>query len=498
MAALTEDVVRKLPVRAALSPMVSVWVLFVLVGVVFWPTLVALGGIWLDVADYDYGPLTAAIALVLLFNASRRIDGEQVRFVPAALMLVVLAVLLWMIAWHASSDMLQQVLYPVVLWLCILAALGPAAAWTMAFPIGYMYFSIPIWDHFVPLLQWLTTLAAENAMALLGVPTQVEGHNVTIPAGQFSIIEGCSGKRYFVVGLAFAALAAVLHRLNLKKTIQLLAIAAVISLVTNWLRVIIVIYAGHLSNMQHYLVVVEHKTLGYAMFLPMLIAVGWLARRWGTQESVPLARVAAGRSVPLSWIAGPAAILAVAAGLLWRASNADAREPTLNPLPLLTGDWQGPLPASRDWQPHFIGARAERRASYHAKVGRIEMYLNVYGRQSNGHELVYYANSAAPPEAWTRVSWLQTDAPLSIGVFTSAFHERWVVAQTYVVDGRVSSSGAVTQLLYGWSALWSPAPSGAIALAARCLASCEAEAKMLDEFWNEHGEQLVHVIPGSL
>jgi transmembrane exosortase EpsH len=48
----------------------------------------------------------------------------------------------------------------------------------------------------------------------MGVPTQVEGHHVTIPSGHFSIVEGCSGKRYLMISLAFATLAAAIEQLR--------------------------------------------------------------------------------------------------------------------------------------------------------------------------------------------------------------------------------------------------------------------------------------------
>ena len=126
-----------------------------------------------------------------------------------------------------------------------------------------------------------------------------------------------------------------------------------------------------------------------------------------------------------------------------------------------------------------------------------EIYVNSYGLQSPGHELVFHANSAAPPEIWTRVSWLKTDAPLQMGVFSSSFDQRWVIAQTYVVGGRVTSSGALAQFLYGWSALWRPDASGAVAIAAPCADDCTRSAALIEKFWSDNGSSLVSAIPSS-
>jgi ABC-type Fe3+ transport system substrate-binding protein len=72
---------------------------------------------------------------------------------------------------------------------------------------------------------------------------------------------------------------------------------------------------------------------------------------------------------------------------------------------------------------------------------------------------------------------------------------RWVIAQTYVVGGRIGNSGALTQLRYGWSALWKPVASGAVALASPCTSSCDEAAAAIESFWAQHGESLAAAVP---
>ena len=104
----------------------------------------------------------------------------------AALPLVAIALLVWAIAYRANSELMQQMLLPGHRDLAVYAAIGAASrAGVWLAPIAYLYFAIPLWEQLLPFLQWLTTTVAETVLGVMGVPTQVEGHHVTIPEGHF-------------------------------------------------------------------------------------------------------------------------------------------------------------------------------------------------------------------------------------------------------------------------------------------------------------------------
>jgi EpsI family protein len=415
-----------------------------------------------------------------------------------ALPALALAVFAWMVAYRGNSELMQQLALPVIPALAVLAVLGPDVLRRIGPPLAFFYFAIPIWDHAVPLLQWLTTQVAEAVLGLMNVPTKVEGHHVTIPAGQFSIIEGCSGKRYFIIGLAFACLAGVMQRLSGRRMVYLMLTAAAAALATNWLRVVIVIYAGHISNMQHYLVAVEHKSLGYALFIPMLFAIGFAARRWGAAEgSDQPAPVAGSEPAAHGAVLALSSLLLAAPIALWAAAGGSIEQkPEVRPLPVLTGTWEGPLPASSVWRPEFTSPADERSASYLSGAHRIEVYVNSYGEQTAGHELIFHRNSIAPAAYWNLIRRIRKtpDAPPMLVAATGA-GERWVIAQEYVVGGRVTSEPALAQLYYGLSAVWRPKPAGAIAFATRCEPDCDMASRRLAAFWAGNRDALVDLIP---
>jgi EpsI family protein len=478
------------------SAQVLVWLLIALGVAALWPSVAALARVWGTMADYNHGALIAAISVVWLLQVGGRIQGADVRPTPAMLPVLAAVLLGWAVAYRANSELMQQLALPVVLALAVWCVLGPRVLRQIAPPIAFFYFAIPLWDHFVPLLQWLTTQVAEGALWALGVPISVEGHHVTIPAGRFSIIEGCSGMRYFIIGLAFAALAGALQRLTPRRLAILFALAIGVALLTNWLRVITVIYAGHLSAMQHYLVAVEHKSLGYAMFVPMLVAIVSAARRLGgaeSQASSPAPRKPASVSIA---VFGAAVALLSAPVYLWAQQNDVEARSLLGTFPLLTGEWQGPLPAAAQWRPRFVGASDERRASYSRAGQRVEVYLNAYGPQSPGQELVFHRNSVAPADQWTLVRTIGASAAgPSMMLVTDGSGDRWIVTREYVVGGRATADPALAQLYYGLQALVRPTASGLVAFAAACKPDCDAAVERVASFRAGDGRLFLELIP---
>ena len=484
--------------RELLGPNLRLWVVTIAVALLFSPTLKSLGQVWLESADYQHGFIVALLSIWLLVRSRSELHIAKIESNVFALLPLGCALVAWLVAYRGHSEMLQQVLFPIVLLLCVLASLGFAFTRLVAFPILYFYCAIPIWDHLVPLLQSMSTNVTEGTLGLLGVPTQVEGFNVTIPEGKFSIVEGCSGKRYFLISVALAGIAGYTQGVRGPRFALLLAASAFAALLTNWIRIVIVIYAGHLSNMQHYLVATEHLSLGYALYIPLLFFIFMLAKRLA--KFSPAVEPGAVECRPYSLcrsLAPTLSMILLAAGVVAVSAPSTDAHPLLAPAPLLVDRWQGPLPVRESWQPAFAGASDELRVSYARGEQRLEFYANVYGPQEPGRELVYFSNSIVPSSEWTVIRRIETAGGLET-LIARRDDVRWVFARTHVIDGRRARRSAMAQFLYGWSALWRPTPAGVIALGMPCGGDCEAAAATLIAFWSEHADALTSMIPRRL
>src|SRR5690606_16830265 len=159
----------------------------------------------------------------------------------------------WVLVVRAGIGIVEWMALPVILILAIWAAFGPAVARRNLFPIGYLYFAIPIWGSVNGLFQSATVVAVRGLLRVVGVPSHFNGNFVEIPAGTFEIAGGCSGLHFVIVALALAALMGEMRGDDWRGRSILLVLAGALAVVTNWIRVFVIIVAGHQTDMQHYL-----------------------------------------------------------------------------------------------------------------------------------------------------------------------------------------------------------------------------------------------------
>jgi EpsI family protein len=471
-----------------------------------WPSVRTLADFWFGIADYRYGLPIALIALAWLVYAARGMPAAA-RPTWTGVAALLLSLMAWLVAYNANSQIAHQVLVPLVIWCAMLAGTGQAVARRLWAPVAFLYFAIPVWEYVEPLLQWLSVVATEATLALARIPAEVQENYVRIPSGSFQIVEGCSGKRYFMVTLAVACLAVALNRMNWRRAAIYVACCGGLALLANWIRIFIVILAGHRTHMQHYLVAVEHESFGNGIFVLLLGAVLLLARRFTRdglrrESPAPGAEAPPAAARPARMAAGAAVLsLAIVAALPLARAQARAVQGALPPLPLAADRWQGPLPALPGWRPAFAGASAERHASYQRGAATVEVYVNLYPAQGQGAELVYYENRLAAPGDWTQ-AWppvttlVRNPAGLVLRLFEAEdpSGRRWLIGFHYRVGAWGTARDWVAQVSYGLQSMLRPAPSGVVALASLCDANCESARALVMGFWDDMSAPIVAMI----
>ena len=481
----------------------------VIVFLALWPSIVTLVHFWLRITDYRFGIVVTAACLVWLFVQSRKLNDCIARPNTWAVLGLLLASIAWAAAYLAASDMVHQILLPVILLLAIVANAGNVAARLSVEPIACMYLAMPLWDYLVPLLQRATVLVTEWALHVMGIPAQVFASTVRIPEGSFEIAEGCSGKKYFMVAVTLSVLASAYCRLTFRGRMIFTVVAAVLALCANWLRVIVIVVAGHLTNMQNYLVAKEHLTFGSVLFFLLIVVMGIVLRVLSHRMTLPILpavrRTSDSNMHRTSVVIAILGVLPLSIPLAASFTVVPVVAVKLADLPVLAGEWQGPLPPDANWQPHFFGAADEARASYRSPSGTVEVYLNVYGPQENGRELVNYANTLLAPDHWqadsaglVSVSPSQDTEALVFEIRTAKTRiDRWTLGYLYATGGHTMRSEIGVQLGYGALRLIGSPASGVVAVASRCAADCVVAQRLVDNFLKAQGNTLFKLLPRS-
>jgi len=470
-----------------------------LVAVVYSQTWHELWPLWMDTSKttYTHGLLVALVSVWLVWRKRGELQFVPLQPQPWAVPLVLAASLAWMIVAKAGILTLHAVLWPVLAWICLLAACGWRTASVMAFPLAYLWFAVPIWDHLNRALQSGTVMAVDLMTRATGVAAQVHGDTVTIPSGQFEIASGCSGLHFFMVALAVGALAGELHRDRLRTRLMLLALAAVLALVTNWLRVYLIILAGYLTDMQHYLVRVDHYKFGWVVFAFAMLAFFLFVRRLPVEhatEPAPPIEAKDRRPVPGLLAAVVSAVLLPFAS--WAATtgrDVPSRAPFAPPA--IKG-YTGPVSPSPAWRPRYRGPDAELRVAYVTPVGRVvDYYANRYFEQSQSGELIGYSNRLVDGAALSEIqrsdfvtSFDGRQLRMSRVDAASASGEDWVLLAHYYVGDRHMVGEMATQLQIGLQAMLRRVPSGIRAAAAPCRGDCDGAAQDVAAFLAQVGE----------
>jgi exosortase len=192
-----------------------IWLFLAAFSLGAWPTFLSLGERWLKFDEsYSHGFLVLFISLYLCAGTWKRIKPVPGFYWPWLIPLVISA-LIYMAGDVLLIEAFQQfALVPLIL-SGLMALLGWRQALPFVVPIGLLVFTLPFWDYLSWSLQVMTVAVNQFMLSWFDIEFIVEGVFVYFPGvGAFEIAEGCSGLRYFLVGVTLALL---YGELNLQK-----------------------------------------------------------------------------------------------------------------------------------------------------------------------------------------------------------------------------------------------------------------------------------------
>jgi exosortase A len=480
---------RPLVALAALPPLLLLLALL-------WPFL---HFIWADRVAYSHGYLVLGVAAWLGYRAAR--SAPLPPLAPSWLGGAALVVAVGLAGAGSAADvaLLPQLAIPALPLATLWALGGAAAARRFVVPFGYLIFALPIWDPLNEPLRRLTTAVAGSLTRLASIPAYIEGDVIRIPAGTFVVEGGCSGLHFLIVACALSTLWALLAYDRWPPRVLAVLVAAFVSMVANWVRVFGIILAGHLTDMQHYLVTVDHVMFGWAVFFaflgPALLVGRHLEGRLVSSRSA--AGKEPGRASPpdaasvASASVACAIVLSVGAGLVYRATNrpAAAEIPTVTfGLPSALGAWQAVGDWSSATRPRFAGADAVASGSYRLRGDSAvaDLYLAHYSVQQQGKEAVFYANTVAGDDVEVlergplTVPWADGKLVMMEAEVGGATGPRRVVWYGYRVAGRATASAFGAKLYQALGVLEGRWDAQVLVASARCEpADCGAARESL-------------------
>lgn len=397
-------------------PLASLVLLWLAILALHAHTVVGMVSIWARSDTYAHGFVVPVISLWLIWRIRHALATMQPRPSWLAALMLLGAAALWLAGDLVAVNAATQLALVMLLVLSVPAVLGWHLAWAMAFPLGFLFFAVPIGDFMLPQLMEWTADFTVMALRVSGVPVYREGLQFIIPSGAWSVVEACSGIRYMIASVTVGSLFAYLSYKSLTKRLIFVGVAILVPVIANWLRAYMIVMLGHLSG-NELATGVDHLIYGWLFFGVVILAMLFVGARWADApepNTSPLVSADLERlvSVRSDW---PTALAALVALAIVASPHALERVLSLStntsPVALIPpqaqAPWQQASAPPSDWVPAFQFPAATAHTGYSGPQGQsVGLHLTYYRQQDYERKLVSSLNMlvTSQDDRWAQVS----------------------------------------------------------------------------------------------
>lgn len=439
------------------------------IGFCYWETIVAMVGIWTRSETYAHAFVVPPITLWLIWRQRAQVFAEQPRTSFLLAIPVALTTFLWLLGELTAVNALTQFALVATLVLAIMALLGTSVSKRIAFPLAFLFFSVPIGDFMLPKLMEWTAAFTVLAVRASGIPVYQEGLQFVIPSGNWSVVEACSGIRYIIASVTVGTLFAYLNYVSLRRRLIFIAVSIIVPVIANWLRAYMIVMLGHLSG-NKLAAGFDHLIYGWVFFGIVIMIMFMIGARWSEYAPEPDATITRAVELPTKttnvWLAALAVSLLAAAGPLGFIAINKADQATEPHLSYLTApaEWRESSPFA-SWKPAYANPSAELQTVYIQQDKPVGLYIAYYRNQDYQRKLVTSTNTLAgsTDHAWSVIAQGLTPShqdSLPTNLRTAELlgknttpETRLIVWQWYWINGKLTTSDIEAKLYTALSRL---------------------------------------------
>jgi len=379
-----------------LPGVLTLGVLLILAGI-FWPTLFSMIEVWDRSETFTHGYLIFPISVWLIWRKWDELAQIQPRPDLRGLILLAAAGAGWLLADAGSVNVVAQYAFIALLIAAVWTLLGWEFVWASFFPLMFLFFAVPVGEFLIQPLMGVTADFTVTMLQATGIPVYREGTFFSIPSGDWSVVEGCSGLRYLIASITLGVLYAYLTYRSWKRRLLFSIAAMIVPVFANSGRAYMIVMIAHLSDMKLALGI-DHYIYGWVFFGIVMLLLFWIGSFW-REDDQPAAEAAWPTPPGMSGTQARS-FLPVAFGVLLVAGLWPAYAGWLSarPLPAMPqlqvepqGGWQ-PGEAFTTWVPHWIGADRQLRQPYTEAGRKVLLELNYYVTQRQDAELINSQN----------------------------------------------------------------------------------------------------------
>jgi len=418
--------------------------------------------IWNSSETFAHGYIILPISLWLIWRRRRILAELPIDPYWPAFVLLAACGFAWLLAELGDVQIVKQYAFAAMLPISALAILGKQIARAITFPLAFILFSVPFGEVFIDPLIGVTANFAVDALRATGIPVLREGNNFSIPTGNWSVVEACSGVRYLISSFTLGCLYAYLTYRTLWRRALFVCMSIIVPIGANGVRAYMIVMIGHLSGMT-LAVGFDHLIYGWIFFGLVMFLLFWIGSFWREDSPQTVTNFTEKQAQTHASSSSLARLSAAALGILicigiWPAYAHYLEEAEFNPVAAqLSGfqaTWQTTTPFS-SWKPAFSPSNAELHQFYEQNGHSIGLSLLYYRNQRHGAELISSTNLLVPTKDPTfhRIdanlhSETIMNRPMTLREASIASPSgRLLVWYWYWIDGKTTSNNYVGKLL---------------------------------------------------
>ena len=368
--------------------------------VLFRSTAAGMVHTWYNFETYTHGFLILPISLWLVWHKRAYLAGLTPQPSPAFLLPVLGGLFVWALARLSGVMVVEQLAFVAIVIGALTAVIGWQVARFLAFPLLFLFFAVPMGEDLVPPMMEFTATFTVEALKLSGIPVYRDGLWFSLPSGNWSVVEACSGVRYLIASVTLGVMYAYVTYHTLWKRLLFIAMSAVVPILANGMRAYIIVMIGHLSDME-YATGVDHLIYGWVFFGIVMFILFWMGSFWQEEpvppEIVPPPRAMSREAVGLRVMLVAVVALGAALATVWITGRAESTEVgTFTELAAPAGadGWvRSTEPVS--WRAAHLPTPHKIEAGYSRGDAAVQLYVILFPRQRQGSEAINRKNKIA-------------------------------------------------------------------------------------------------------
>jgi exosortase A len=369
--------------------------------VIYAGTARSIVSIWNSSETFAHGYIILPISLWLIWKRRDVLAPmSPTPYWPALLALAVCG-FGWLLAEMGDVQVVRQYAFAAMLPLTVVAVCGLRISWAIAFPLAYVLLAVPFGEVFIDPLINVTADFTVWALQMTGIPVLRDGSNFSIPTGNWSVVEACSGVRYLIASFTLGCLYAYLTYRSRKRQLLFILLAILVPIAANGVRAYMIVMIGHLSGMA-LATGVDHIIYGWLFFGLVMFIMFWLGGRW--REDISAADIAdadvdavpsAGAPAASSAQVAAATVAVIACLAFWPLYASFSLRENASQTPASLQGFQASWPASQrftNWTPQLNKAAATLDQTFEKDGQRVGLSMRYYRNQTQGAGLISSTN----------------------------------------------------------------------------------------------------------